>query len=91
MNIKLTKPYKISPDRLRQYQSHYNMPAERSLIVPIKALGDEVSCDIRWKADNGDSHVLKNKVFDSENLVPVNPLLDLKLYELWKFYYDIKY
>jgi hypothetical protein len=90
MSIKLSQPYKIVPERKKRYESHYNVPADRSLIVPLRLLGEEVSCDIRWEDDNGELHHLQNKIFVSENLVPLNPLLDVKLHELWEHYYDIK-
>jgi hypothetical protein len=88
MTIKLTRPYKVAAERIKRYQSHYNMPADRVLVVPLKLLGDDVSCDIRWEDDNGELQLLQNKVFTVDNLVPLNPLLDNKLHELWQHYYD---
>jgi hypothetical protein len=90
MNIKLNKPYKIAPERLKRYGAHYNIPADKALVVPLKSLGDEVSCDIRWEDDYGVLHVLQNKIFIAENLVPLNPLLEDKLHELWEHYYQEK-
>jgi hypothetical protein len=88
MNLKLTKAYKIVPQKLKRYESHYKMPADRSLVVPLKILGEEVSCDIRWEDDNGELQLLQNKIFLADNLVPLNPMLDVKLHELWQHYYD---
>lgn len=88
MTIKLAKPYKIVRERIQRYETHYHVPAERSLVVPLKTLGAEVSCDVRWEDGNGELHLLENKVFVPESLMPLNPLLDTKLYELWKHYYD---
>lgn len=90
MSIKLNKPYKIIPERHKRYESHYGIPAGKALIVPMRELGEEVSCDIRWEDDNGELHKLENKIFVSQNLVPLNPLLEMKLHELWQHYYEIK-
>ncbi len=87
--IKLMKPYKIAPGRAKRYQAHYNVPALETLIVPLREFGDEVSCDIRW--ESGDQlHLLENKIFVSKNLVPLNPLIDSQLHEIWQHYYDKK-
>ncbi|HEY0656265.1 MAG TPA: hypothetical protein VGD65_24190 [Chryseosolibacter sp.] len=90
MSIKLTKPYKIAPLRAKRYEAHYNMPAANSLVVPLREFGDEVSCDIRWQDSNGELQLQQNKIFVSQNLVPLNPLLDTQLHELWQHYYDRK-
>lgn len=88
MNIKPRMPYKIAPLRAKRYASHYNIVPERCLIVPLKTLGNEVSCDIRWEDDNGELFLLENKIFVNENLVPLNSMLEPKLQELWQHYYD---
>ena len=90
MSIKINKPYKIIPERYKRYESHYGIPAGKVLVVPMKELGEEVSCDIRWEDDNGELHKLENKIFVSQNLVPLNPLLEVKLHELWQHYYETK-
>ena len=87
MNIKLNKPYKIVREKLRRYTSHYNIPAGKALIVPVKDFGDEVSCDIRWEDGRGRLHLLENKVFSCENLTPMNGFQEEDLYELWEHYY----
>lgn len=90
MAIKLTKPYKVAEMRVKRYESHYQIPAQRCVVVPLKMLGDEVLCDVRWEDDNGHLHLLENKMFVSDNLVPLNPLIDAKLYEVWMHYYAVK-
>ncbi len=71
----------------RRYAPHYNIPTESSLIVPIKILGEEVSCDIRWEDDNGVLQLLEHKVFVINNLERVNAQTDPRLQELWEHYY----
>ncbi len=87
MTIKLSKPYKVSPRRIKRYEQHYQMPAQYSLVVPVKLLGDEALCDVRWEDVNGELHWLQHKVFAGESLVPLDPLMDNKLNDLWKMYY----
>ena len=87
MAIHINKPYKINPVRQKRYAAHYEIPADQVLVVPVKHLGDEVSCDIRWENDNGELKVIHNAVFIAENLIPVNAMIDDKLFELWKHYY----
>jgi hypothetical protein len=89
MTVKLTKPYKIVSDRMRRYESHYEIPAEKSLIVPVKVFGDEVSCDIRWEDASGEAHLLQGKLFVPDNLVALNPLFDFELYEIWSRHYKV--
>jgi hypothetical protein len=87
MKIQLNKAYKVLPTRYKRYESHYQIPASRCLIVPLKELGNEVSCDIRWEDDNGELHLISQKIFVADNLVPLNGMLESKLYELWQQYY----
>lgn len=91
MSIKLNKPYKIVTDRLRRYEAYYKIPADRIVVIPLKELGDEVSCDIRWEDNDGQSQLMESKVFVQESLVPVEPLYDNSLYELWKRHHGIKH
>lgn len=88
MTVKLLQPYKIAALRAKRYETHYNIPAERSLVVPRKTLGEEVACDIRWVDENGEGHLLENKVFVAANLIAINPMLEDKLFELWKKHYE---
>lgn len=83
----LRRPFKVVAETARQYGPHYNIPTEHSLIVPIKILGEEVSCDIRWEDNNGVLHLLEEKVFAIVNLERVKALADPKLQELWEHYY----
>jgi hypothetical protein len=87
MAIHLNKPYKISPLRYKKYEAHYAIPPDRVLIVPLRSLGEEFSCDIRWEDEGGELKVLHNKIFIGANLVPLNAYLDEKLHELWQHYY----
>jgi hypothetical protein len=90
MSIHITKPYKIVPSKHKRYGSHYNIPADRALVVPMKMLGTEVSCDVRWEDDNGEHKILQNIVFVSDYLVPLNVFIDQQLHELWQHYYGPK-
>ena len=81
--IHINAPYKIIPPMLKHYQEHYMIPAAQALIVPVRLLGDEVSCDIRWMSNN-ELQILRQRVFVGENLMPLNPLADDELYTLWQ-------
>lgn len=85
MAIHLNQPYKIIPDKYKSYQEHYIIPADQSLVVPTRLLGEEVACDIRWE-NNGELQTMRNVVFISENLMPIDLLADEQLYALWKVY-----
>ncbi len=87
MAIHLNKPYKISPLRYKKYETHYSVPPEKTLVVPLRSLGEEFSCDVRWETEDGELKVQHNLIFIGNNLVPLNPLLDEKLHELWQHYY----
>ena len=88
MNIQLNKPYKIISFKHKRYNLHYNIPSAVSLVVPKKNFGDEVLCDVRWENENGELKVLHEKMFISENLIQLNPLIEEKLFELWDHYYN---
>ena len=88
MSVQLNKPYKIVPRKHKKYGAHYNIPAEKSLVVPLKQLGEEVSCDVRWENENGELKELHNVIFVFENLVPLNSMIDDKLHEIWMHYYN---
>jgi hypothetical protein len=87
MNIQLNRPYKIIPDKLKVYEHHYNIPAERSVVVPTRILGEEAVCDIRWES-NDEAQVIHHAVFIIENLMKIQPLADEELYVLWKTHSD---
>jgi hypothetical protein len=87
MSIQLNKPYIIIPTRMKRYGTHYKIPAENALVVPVKAFDNEVLCDIHWEDGNGELQVIHNAMFVAENLAPLNPMLNEKLYELWSHFY----
>lgn len=87
MPIHLLQPYKIIPSKEKRYIAHYNIPAGQCVVVPVRDFGDEVLCELRWEDANGVLHLLENKMFVADNLMPLNPLLDLKLHEVWSHYY----
>jgi hypothetical protein len=88
MSLRLNAPYKIIHHKQKRYESHYLIPAATTLVVPLKELGEEVSCDVRWEDTNGELKVLHNKLFIVDNLVPLNAMVDVKLHEIWEHYYD---
>jgi hypothetical protein len=88
MAIHLNQPYKISPNRQKRYESHYGIPAADVVVIPMRELGEEVSCDIRWEDNNGQLHVVEHSVFVKDNLVPLDQMRDMKGFELWKHYYN---
>ena len=88
MSVHLNQPYKIIPTRYKRYESHYGIPAADVVVVPIKELGEEVSCDIRWEDNDGQLHIIQHSMFVKENLVPLNQMVDLKLFEIWNHYYN---
>jgi hypothetical protein len=87
MKTVLKMPYKIVPSKQKRYEGHYNIPAADALVVPLKELGSESSCDVRWEDSNGELHLINGIMFTNENLVPLNAMLDVKLYEIWSHYY----
>jgi hypothetical protein len=87
MSIRLKKPYKIIQPKHKKYEAHYLIPADKSLVVPLQVLGEEVSCDVRWENDNGELKAIHNIIFIKDNLIPLNPMIDDKLYSLWLHYY----
>lgn len=87
MNIHLRKPYKILPHKTKRYAQHYQIPAETCLVIPLRDYGDEVACDVRWEDDNGELQMKEQVIFNTENLEPINKLINTELYELWEHYY----
>lgn len=88
MSIHIGKPYKIIKMREKRYNAHYNIPSEECVVIPTKVLGEEVLCDVRWEDQNGEMQFLQDKMFTSENLLPLNGMLHEKLYEIWDHYYN---
>jgi len=87
MTIRLRKPYKVARHKTKQYERHYGFPAENALVVPIRSLGDQASCDVRWEDETGILHLQRNRVFAIENLSPIDEMLDHDLHEVWLHYY----
>jgi hypothetical protein len=87
MSIHLNKPYKIIHYKHKRYDAHYKIHSEESLVVPMRSYGDEVLCDVRWENERGELKVLHEAMFTSEYLLPISPLVDEKLFELWTHYY----
>jgi hypothetical protein len=88
MSIQLNQPYRIIPTRFKRYEAHYKIPAADVLVIPLKELGEEVLCDVRWEDSNGVMQVISNAMFVKENLIPLNAMLDVKLLEIWTHYYQ---
>ncbi len=86
-NIKLGTGYKIIETRIKRYNSHYQIPAHDCLVVPLKSYGEDLSCEVRWEDEYGVLHSKSALLFNNENLKPLNPLLDSKLFEIWQHYY----
>jgi len=82
----IDRPYKIIPPKHKRYGAHYSIPAGEVVVMPVKELGDEVLCDVRWEDDGGHLHVLHNAVFVKENLTPLDAMLDNDLFEIWDHY-----
>jgi hypothetical protein len=88
MSIHLNQAYRINPIRYKRYESHYGIPAAEVVVIPLKELGEEVLCDIRWEDKNGELQVIHQAMFVKDVLIPLNPMLDAKLYEIWTHYYN---
>ena len=88
MSIQLNKPYKIIAFKEKKYSAHYKIPSSETLVVPVRAYGEEVLCDLRWENSNGELKVLHETMFVTDNLVPLNPMTDDKLFDIYTHYYD---
>ena len=88
MTIHINKPYKISALRYKRYNAHYNIVSSEAVVIPLRNLGSEVMCDIRWEDANGNLGVKQNVMFANDNLIPLNPLLDESLLGIWKHFYE---
>ena len=86
-NIKLGTGYKIIATRHKRYVEHYQIPSSECLVVPLKSYGADLACEVRWEDEYGVLHSKASLLFNNENLRPINPLLDVKLFEMWKHYY----
>jgi hypothetical protein len=90
MSIHLKNPYKIITNKQKRYSGHYQIPADQALVVPITMYGDEVSCDVRWENANGELQLMTRILFKVENIEPLNPMIDVKLHEIWEHYYGLE-
>jgi hypothetical protein len=88
MSIQIGKPYKIIAKREKRYSAHYNIPSAECVVIPLKAIGAEVLCDVRWEDVNGEMQVIHNKMFIADNLKPLNEMIHEKVYEIWTHYYS---
>lgn len=89
MSIKLKQPYKIIQHKQKRYEDHYHIPSNNCVVIPIKQYGDDLSCDVRWEDATGQQLQLKDLFFSQQNIVPLDPLKDFKLHELWEHYYAV--
>ena len=85
-NIHLGKPYKVSEHKHRQYNRHYEVPIENCVVIPVKKYGDQISCDLRWKDDAGETQHREDLMFSSAYLQPLDAIKDFRLYDLWEDY-----
>ncbi|MFZ6009094.1 MAG: hypothetical protein ACOYXT_02005 [Bacteroidota bacterium] len=86
-NSQLNTPYRVIPSQVKRYTAHYRIPAEDSLVVPLKIFGEEVLCEVRWEDENGELHVIHSAMFVYSNLIQLNKMPDSRLQELWDHYY----
>ena len=75
---------------MKRYAAHYQIPSETCVVVPIKKVGDEFSCDVRWEDANGELQQKTDVLFIAENIEPLNEFVDSSLHDLWKHYYADK-
>jgi hypothetical protein len=85
-NIHLGKPYKVSEHKHRQYNRHYEVPIENCVVIPVKKYGDQISCDLRWKDEAGETQHREDLMFSSAYLQPLDAIKDFRLYDLWEDY-----
>lgn len=87
--IHLKQPYKILENRLKRYETHYQIPAERCVIIPVKNYGGEIACDVRWKDINGELQVKGGLFFNAENIEPIDAMKNYQMHELWSSYMEL--
>ena len=86
LTIKLERPYKILLHKLKRYSEHYQIPAERCVIIPMKCLGDDALCNVRWEDPHGVLHLKEGLFFAIQNLESINAMTHFSLFELWQHY-----
>ena len=84
MEIQLKTPCKILQRKHKQYIRHYGIPAEGCLILPQKRYGDQLSCDVLWKNEDGELAIRNDLMFAELNLEPVDAIRDYPLHVLWE-------
>lgn len=84
--IRLGKPYKVSEHKHKQYNKHYDLAIEKCVVVPVKKYGDQISCDVRWKDESGETKHRDELMFSAGYLLPLDAMTDFKLYDLWEEY-----
>jgi hypothetical protein len=87
--IILNQPYKITQRKHKQYIAHYNIPAERCIVVPLKKFGDQLFCDMKWKDSNEEIQVRNGLMMDIANLEAIDAMRDQDLYSLWEAHVTI--
>ena len=87
--IHLKQPYKLRENRLKRYETHYQIPAERCVIVPVRNFGEDIACDVRWKDNNGELQAKEGLLFKIENIEPINAMKNYQLHELWTSYMEL--
>lgn len=85
-NIRLGKPYKVREHKYKQYQKHYDIPIQSCVVIPVKKYGDQISCDLRWKDEAGETNQREELMFSSAYLLPLDAMKDFMLYDLWEEY-----
>ncbi|MBT1701840.1 hypothetical protein [Chryseosolibacter indicus] len=82
--INLNAPYKIIPNKYKQYQKHYNIPAAECILVPTKTYGDQILCNVIWKNETGQMLIKADLMFSSSNIIAVDAIKDFILYKTWE-------
>jgi hypothetical protein len=88
MSIELGKPYKIIARKVKKYEQHYKIPADKCVVIPLKIYGDDLSCDVRWEDSNGELQQQQQLFFNHENIEPLDEMKDYSLQEIWQHYYS---
>lgn len=81
--IHIHKPYKIVQSKAKRYAAHYNIPAERCLILPLRELGDDVSCMVQWRNESNELEVKNGVMINHGAIEPIDPFKDDGLYDLF--------
>jgi hypothetical protein len=56
------------------------------VVIPVKKYGDQISCDLRWKDESGETKQRDDLMFSSAYLLPLDAMTDFKLHDLWEEY-----